>query len=98
MENAGSGSDLQGATTSCSLNDIVEFDRETVVTFGVFDGIHLGHQAVIKTLLRRATHDNLMSVLVGFLPAPTCLPCPGTMSASPDPPLQARGNTSTIWH
>lgn len=76
MENAGSGSDLQGATTSCSLNDIVEFDRETVVTFGVFDGIHLGHQAVIKTLLRRATHDNLMSVLVGFYPHPLAFLAP----------------------
>ena len=76
MENAGSGSDRQVATTSCSLNDIVEFDRETAVTFGVFDGIHLGHQAVIKTLLKRASHDNLMSVLVGFYPHPLAFLAP----------------------
>ena len=76
MENSGSGSDLQIATTSCSLNDIVEFDRETAVTFGVFDGIHLGHQAVIKTLLKRAAHENLMSVLVGFYPHPLAFLAP----------------------
>ena len=76
MGNAGSGSDLQVATTSYSLNDIVEFGRETVVTFGVFDGIHLGHQAVINTLLKRAAHDNLMSVLVGFYPHPLAFLAP----------------------
>ena len=76
MENAGSGSDLQVATTSCSLNDVVEFGRETVVTFGVFDGIHLGHQAVINTLLKRAAYDNLMSVLVGFYPHPLAFLAP----------------------
>ena len=76
MENSGSGSDLRVATTSCSLNDIVEFGRETVVTFGVFDGIHLGHQAVINTLLKRAAHDNLMSVLVGFYPHPLAFLAP----------------------
>jgi len=76
VENAGGGSDIQIATTSCSLNDIVEFDRETAVTFGVFDGIHLGHQAVIKTLLKRAAHNNLMSVLVGFYPHPLAFLAP----------------------
>ncbi len=76
MENADSGSDLQVATTSRSLDDIVEFGRETVVTFGVFDGIHLGHQAVINTLLKRAAHDNLMSVLVGFYPHPLAFLAP----------------------
>ena len=76
MENADSGSDLQVATTSRSLDDIVEFGRETVVTFGVFDGIHLGHQTVINTLLKRAAHDNLMSVLVGFYPHPLAFLAP----------------------
>ena len=76
MENADSGSDPQVATTSRSLNDIVDFGRETVVTFGVFDGIHLGHQAVINTLLKRAAHDNLMSVLVGFYPHPLAFLAP----------------------
>ena len=76
MENAGSGSDSHVAITPYSLNDIVEFGRETAVTFGVFDGIHLGHQAVINTLLKRAAHDNLASVLVGFYPHPLAFLAP----------------------
>ena len=76
MENACSRSDLQVATTIYSLDDIVEFGRETVVTFGVFDGIHVGHQAVINTLLERATQDKLMSVLVGFYPHPLAFLAP----------------------
>jgi len=76
VENACSGSDSQVAITPYSLNDIVEFDRETAVTFGVFDGIHLGHQAVINTLLKHAAHDNLASVLVGFYPHPLAFLAP----------------------
>ena len=75
MENSDSRSDLQVATT-CSLDDIVEFSRESVVTFGVFDGIHLGHQAVINTLLQTAVQNNLMSVLVGFYPHPLAFLAP----------------------
>ena len=69
MENAFSKSDPSIATIY-NLDDIVGFERDTVVTFGVFDGIHIGHQAVIKTLLQRAAQDRLMSVLVGFYPHP----------------------------
>lgn len=76
MENACSGSDSQVAITPYSLNDIVKFGRETAVTFGVFDGLHLGHQAVINTLLKHAGHDNLTSVLVGFYPHPLAFLAP----------------------
>ena len=76
MENACSGSDSHAPITPYSLNDIVEFSRETAVTFGVFDGIHLGHQAVINTLLKRAAHNNLASVLVGFYPHPLAFLAP----------------------
>lgn len=69
MENACSKSDPPIATRN-NLEDITRFERDTVVTFGVFDGIHIGHQAVIKTLLQRAAQDKLMSVLVGFYPHP----------------------------
>ena len=70
MENACSKSDSPIATTTYNLDDIAGFERDTVVTFGVFDGIHIGHQAVIKTLLQRAVQGKLMSVLVGFYPHP----------------------------
>lgn len=70
MENAGNKNDPAVALTTYNLEDIAEFERATAVTFGVFDGIHRGHQAVIKTLLQRAAQDRLMSVLVGFYPHP----------------------------
>lgn len=69
MENACNKSDSSIATIY-NLDDITGFEKDTVVTFGVFDGIHIGHQAVIKTLLQRAAQDKLISVLVGFYPHP----------------------------
>ncbi|MBT8479350.1 MAG: bifunctional riboflavin kinase/FAD synthetase [Gemmatimonadetes bacterium] len=38
----------------------------TVVTVGSFDGVHLGHMAVLKEIARRAADRNLHSVLVTF--------------------------------
>ena len=76
MENASSGCASQADPTTCSLDEIVAFKKETAVTFGVFDGIHIGHQAVISTLLGRASADNLMSVLVGFYPHPLAFLAP----------------------
>ncbi len=70
MENVANISNPSIATTIYNSEDIPGFERDTVVTFGVFDGIHLGHQAVIKTLLHRAAEEQLMSVLVGFYPHP----------------------------
>lgn len=76
MENASNRSDPQVASTTCRLNDIPEFEKETVVTFGVFDGIHIGHQTVIDTLLKRAAQHQLMSVLIGFYPHPLAFLAP----------------------
>ena len=70
MENVCNKSDPPIATTTNDLDNIAGFERNTAVTFGVFDGVHLGHQAVISTLLERAAQDKLMSVLVGFYPHP----------------------------
>ncbi|MFQ5746434.1 MAG: bifunctional riboflavin kinase/FAD synthetase [Gemmatimonadota bacterium] len=38
----------------------------TVVTVGTFDGVHLGHRAVLEEITRRATERCLHSVLVTF--------------------------------
>lgn len=76
MENANNRSDLQAPTSGCSLDDIGEFHRDTAVTFGVFDGIHIGHQAVINTLLQHAAEHQLMSALVGFYPHPLAFLAP----------------------
>jgi riboflavin kinase/FMN adenylyltransferase len=42
----------------------------TVVTVGTFDGIHLGHRAVLQEISRRAREAGRRSVLVTFEPHP----------------------------
>jgi riboflavin kinase/FMN adenylyltransferase len=43
---------------------------KTVVTVGTFDGVHLGHRAVLGEIARRAKASGLRSVLVTFEPHP----------------------------
>jgi riboflavin kinase/FMN adenylyltransferase len=42
----------------------------SVVTVGTFDGVHLGHRAVLDEIARRARASGRMSVLVTFEPHP----------------------------
>ncbi|WP_419948507.1 bifunctional riboflavin kinase/FAD synthetase [Candidatus Palauibacter sp.] len=44
--------------------------RETVVTVGTFDGVHLGHQAILRRIRRRARALDAWSVLLTFDPHP----------------------------
>lgn len=44
--------------------------RPSAVTIGVFDGVHLGHQALIARLREGAAARGLASVVVTFHPAP----------------------------
>lgn len=41
-----------------------------VLTFGTFDGIHLGHQAVIKKVVNKAEEMRLLSAVLSFSPHP----------------------------
>lgn len=41
-----------------------------VLTIGTFDGIHLGHQKIIKNLIRESRSTNSDSVLLTFFPHP----------------------------
>ncbi|MBN2012289.1 bifunctional riboflavin kinase/FAD synthetase [candidate division KSB1 bacterium] len=43
----------------------------TVVTIGNFDGVHIGHQTLIKTAVQEAHHRQLKSVVLTFHPHPT---------------------------
>lgn len=52
------------------------------VTVGTFDGLHLGHQALVRTLTAHAGRLGLPSVLVTFEPTPREFLCPG------DPPAR----------
>ena len=44
--------------------------KGTVVTIGTFDGVHLGHKAIIKRVVETARKEHLDSVLLTFFPHP----------------------------
>jgi riboflavin kinase/FMN adenylyltransferase len=44
--------------------------RPSVVTVGAFDGVHLGHQQLIRTVVNQAHATGLQSALVTFFPNP----------------------------
>lgn len=44
--------------------------KGAVVTIGTFDGVHQGHQKILKRVVKRAQKDDLTSVLLTFFPHP----------------------------
>ncbi len=55
--------------------------RDTMLTIGTFDGVHLGHRMILDKLVQQARIENRESVLVTFEPHPRKL-------LFPDQPLQ----------
>ncbi len=55
-----------------SVNQLREitYDKNTVVTVGSFDGMHLAHQEIIREVVQRAAKRNGRSVLITFEPHP----------------------------
>ena len=43
---------------------------ESVLTVGTFDGVHLGHRAILSDIIQRAKNSNGLSTLVTFDPHP----------------------------
>ena len=52
------------------IENIDHIDGPTAVTIGVFDGVHIGHQAIIKRAVELARSMNGKSVVVTFEPHP----------------------------
>jgi riboflavin kinase / FMN adenylyltransferase len=52
------------------VQHLAEFSRGVVATIGNFDGVHLGHQNLIKVLRAKADSMNLPLVVVLFEPQP----------------------------
>ncbi|MDR2054678.1 MAG: riboflavin biosynthesis protein RibF [Desulfovibrio sp.] len=55
-----------------SVEDLLPFS-DTGVTIGNFDGVHLGHQALIRRTLEACREKSLEGVLVTFRPHPRCV-------------------------
>lgn len=52
-------------------SDISQIEKKSVVlTIGTFDGLHLGHIDILKSLLKKANHHNTESLAVTFEPHP----------------------------
>ncbi|WP_034042150.1 bifunctional riboflavin kinase/FAD synthetase [Wocania ichthyoenteri] len=45
-------------------------DKPTVVTIGTFDGVHIGHQKIVKRLINAGKLEGLKSVILTFFPHP----------------------------
>lgn len=45
-------------------------EKPVVVTIGTFDGVHIGHQEIIRQLVENAQQNHLESVILTFFPHP----------------------------
>ena len=61
-----------------------EIARPTVLTLGVYDGLHLGHQLIMRTVVERARAANVVPTVITFEPHPRAVLHP----ASAPPLLQ----------
>ncbi len=52
-----------------NLSD-VQFDKNTILTLGTFDGIHLGHQQIISAVVDKAKQDGMRGFVLTFDPHP----------------------------
>ena len=43
---------------------------DAIITIGTFDGVHIGHQKIIKRLVKIAKKDNLQAIVFTFFPHP----------------------------
>lgn len=62
--------------------DNAEIQRPTVLTLGVFDGLHLGHQLIVRTVVERARALGAVPTAITFDPHPRSVLHPRT-----SPPL-----------
>ncbi len=55
----------------------VSLGQETILTIGAFDGVHRGHQALIKAVVDRAHATGRLAVVLTFYPHPAVVLAPG---------------------
>jgi len=54
------------------FNSILDFksNKKTVLTLGTFDGVHLGHQSILKKIIEAASNEDEESLVLTFFPHP----------------------------
>ncbi len=50
--------------------DNIQFSKDTILTIGTFDGVHIGHQSILKNLVEEAKRFGWRSALLTFEPHP----------------------------
>lgn len=50
--------------------DEINYDKNTVLTVGTFDGVHRGHQYIIKNLIKISNDYSLRNLIITFDPHP----------------------------
>jgi riboflavin kinase/FMN adenylyltransferase len=63
-------------TYSGKGTEIPHFNEETSVTIGNFDGVHLGHQQLIKRARQKAVEQGCKTLVLSFFPHPLWVICP----------------------
>jgi riboflavin kinase/FMN adenylyltransferase len=60
------------------IDDLTKADlrRETILTIGVFDGVHLGHQSLIRSMVEQARATDRLAVVLTFHPHPVAVLAP----------------------
>ncbi len=56
----------------------VKHVKDTIITNGTFDGVHLGHQKVLKSIIQQAKEIGLQSTVITFWPHPRYVLNPNT--------------------
>jgi len=53
-----------------SAKEFISDEKNSIVTIGTFDGVHIGHKEIIKNLVENARQNNDKSVILTFFPHP----------------------------
>jgi len=61
-----------------SIKEFTGKENTSIITIGTFDGVHIGHQEIIKNLLKQGSKNDCNSVILTFFPHPRMVLQQGT--------------------
>ena len=51
----------------------ITFDKKRLISVGSFDGVHRGHEFILKSMIAQAKNENLKTLVITFDPHPQCV-------------------------